>query len=105
MYPNGGTAMFDAIVVASDMLYNAKQNNPNAKCMMFVLSDGETNRGSNLSKTRRMIEGLRFPLYSIGYNANIDVLATISQINEAASINADTDDVIYQIQSLFNAEM
>ncbi|HCC34510.1 MAG TPA: VWA domain-containing protein [Ruminococcaceae bacterium] len=105
MYPNGGTAMFDGIVVASDMLHEAKQNNPNAKCMMFVLTDGETNQGSNLRNTRRMIEGLRFPIYSIGYNANIEALATISQINEAASINADTDDVIYQIQSLFNAEM
>lgn len=105
MSANGNTSMFDAIVAAAKLLTDAKQDNPDAKLMMFVLTDGETNRGASLDDAREMIEGLRIPIYTIGYNADIDVLGTISKINEAASINADTDDVVYKIQSLFNAEM
>ncbi len=104
MSAGGGTAMFDAIVVAEKMLQDAKASNPNAKLMLFVLTDGESNQGSTLKDTRRMIEGLQVPVYTIGYNANIDALAAVSKINEAASINADTDDVVYKIQNLFNAE-
>ncbi len=105
MSAGGSTAMFDAMIVAEKMLMDAKVNNPNAKLMLFVLTDGESNVGNTLNSTRKVIEGLKIPVYTIGYNANIDVLTTISGINEAASINADTDDVIYKIGSLFNAEM
>lgn len=105
MQARGGTAMFDAIVVAEKMLMEQKVNNPNAKLMLFVLSDGETNQGSSLNDCRSMISGLQIPVYTIGYNANIAALGQISSINEAASINADTDDVVYKIQNLFNAEM
>ncbi len=104
MSAGGGTAMFDAIVVAEKMLQDAKASNPNAKLMLFVLTDGESNQGSTLKDTQKMIEGLQVPVYTIGYNANIGALAAVSKINEAASINADTDDVVYKIQNLFNAE-
>ena len=105
MSAGGGTAMYDAIVVAEKMLQDAKADNPNAKLMLFVLSDGEANAGYTLRDTQKMIEGLKVPIYTIGYNANLEALAAISRINEAASINADTDDVVYKIVSLFNAEM
>ena len=105
MSASGGTAMFDAIVVAQKMLAEAKEANPDAKLLIFVLTDGETNEGSTLNDTRSMIEGLRVPIYTIGYNEGASVLGTLASINEAASINADTDDVVYQLQNLFNAEM
>lgn len=105
MSSGGSTAMFDAIIAAEKMLMDVKSNNPNAKLMMFVLSDGETNVGYDLDDTKELIKKLRVPIYTIGYNADIQALGVISSINEAASINADTDDVIYKIQSLFNAEM
>ncbi len=105
MSAGGNTAMFDAIIVAEKLLLEAKQTNADAKLMIFVLTDGETNRGNGLEDTSAVIEGLRVPVYTIGYNADIAALKTVSDINEAASINADTDDVIYKIQSLFNAEM
>ncbi|HHV28214.1 vWA domain-containing protein [Acetivibrio mesophilus] len=102
---NGSTAMFDAIIVASRMLREEKAKNPNAKLMLFVLSDGDTNYGHSLNDIRDMMQSFRIPIYTIGYNANIKALETLSQINEAASINADTDDVVYKLGSLFNAQM
>ena len=35
----------------------------------------------------------------------MDELAKLSGINEAASINADSDDIIYKIKSLFNSQL
>ena len=101
----GGTAMYDAIVVASKMLTDARAADPNAKYMMFVLTDGVSNQGSGLNDTRAMMEGLKIPVYTIGYEADIGALQAVSSINEAASINADSENVVYTIQNLFNAEI
>ncbi|MNO38257.1 von Willebrand factor type A domain protein [compost metagenome] len=101
----GGTATFDGIVVALKMLQDELAVNPNHKPIIFVLSDGETNEGHSLQDIKGLIETYKIPIYTIGYNANIKALQSISSINEAASINADTDDVVYKIGNLFNVQM
>ena len=102
---SGGTATFDGIIVATDMLLAAKEQYPDAKLMMFVLSDGETNRGYSLKDIQESIDALNIPIYTIGYNADIPALESISAINEAASINADSDDVVYKLKNLFNSSL
>ncbi len=105
LQPGGGTATYDAIIVAADMVEKAIKEIPDSKPMIFVLSDGETNVGYGLGEIQDVIKGLRIPIYTIGYNANIAALQKISSINEAASIDASTDDVVYQLRNLFNASM
>ena len=102
---SGGTATFDGIIVAADMLIKAREQYPDAKMMMFVLSDGETNRGHLLKDIQSPIDALNITIYTIGYNADIPALESISAINEAASINADSDDVVYQLRNLFNSSL
>ncbi|MBC8079179.1 MAG: VWA domain-containing protein [Gorillibacterium sp.] len=102
---NGGTATFDGIVVALKMLQAELALNPDVKPLIFVLSDGETNEGYSLKDVKGLLESFKVPIYTVGYNANIKALQSISSINEAASINADTDDVIYKIGNLFNTQM
>jgi len=85
------------------MLMEEKAKNPNTKLMLFVLSDGQSNSGHSLNDAKDMLRTLNIPIYTIGYNANIQELKTLSSINEAASINADSEDVIYKLGSLFNA--
>ena len=102
---NGSTAMYDAILVATKMLMDEKIKNPNAVLMLFVLSDGATNVGYSLNDMQGIIEAFKIPIYTIGYNADIKALQNLSSINEAASINADSEDVIYKLGSLFNAQM
>ena len=97
----GGTATFDGI----DMLEKALTEHPDAKPMLFVLSDGDSNTGYNLNDVRDILETYAIPVYTIGYNADIAALEKISSINEAASINAETEDVIYKLKNLFNAQM
>lgn len=105
MRAGGSTAMFDAIIVASKMLIEEKTKKPNAKLMLFVLSDGETNYGHALNDVEGMLRNFKIPIYTIGYNADIKALQNLSSINEAASINADSDDVVYKLGSMFNAQM
>ena len=101
----GGTATFDGIIVGIHLLQEAMAEYPEAKPMLFVLSDGQSNRGYDLSDIREPLDALNIPVYTIGYNADIVALPQISAINEAASINADTDDVVYKIKNLFNANL
>ena len=105
MSAGGATAMFDAIVVAQKMLVDAQTRNPNTKLKLFVLTDGETNRGCEFKDVEGIIGGLEIQIYTIGYNEDIEILEKVSAINEATSINAETDDVIAKLQSLFNAQM
>lgn len=101
----GGTATFDGICVAMEMIDKALEEHPDAKPMLFVLSDGETNSGFSLNDIREVLSGLKIPVYTIGYNADLEALQSISAVNEAASIDASTDDVVYQLKNLFNANM
>lgn len=75
---NGGTATFDGIAVAIHMLQTELQLNPDLKPLIFVLSDGETNEGHSLNDIRGLIETYKIPIYTIGYNANIKALESIS---------------------------
>ncbi|GIP05692.1 MULTISPECIES: VWA domain-containing protein [Paenibacillus] len=102
---SGNTATFDGIVVAMKMLQDEMAANPDVKPLIFVLSDGETNVGHSLDDIRGLIQAFKIPVYTIGYNADIQALQSISSINEAASINADTDDVVYKIGQLLNVQM
>ncbi|WP_410508529.1 VWA domain-containing protein [Methanosarcina hadiensis] len=101
----GSTATFDGIAVAMKMIQDQRAEDPDLRPIIFVLSDGETNRGHSLDEIKGTVEDLGIPIYTIGYNANIPALQAISSINEAASINAETDDVVYKLGNLFNAEM
>ena len=101
----GATATFYAICVAMKMVEDKLAEIPEAKPMIFVLSDGETNRGYSLSDITDIVSGLQMPVYTIGYNANISALQAISDINEGICINAGTDDIAYQLRQLFNANM
>lgn len=108
--PGGNTATYDAVLVALDMLTKAQEKaeaetGQNIKPLLFVLSDGEQNMGLSLKQIAPIVGGLEIPVYTIGYNANLRELGELSAINEAASINADNDDVIYNLKSLFNAQM
>ena len=102
---SGATCTYDAVLQGIKMLEESKSTIPNAKRMLFVLSDGETNLGAKLKDISDIVGALNIPIYTIGYNANLDELTELSAINEAASIDADSEDVVYKLGSLFNAQM
>lgn len=102
---NGGTATYDAVLAASKMLLDAKESVPNAKLMMFVLSDGEQRDGYSFSKVSSVIEGLHIPIHTICYGVDIQEMEEMSLLNEASSIKASPEDVVYSLKNIFNAQM
>lgn len=103
---SGGTATYDAVLVALDMLNKKAEEVPDAKLMLFVLSDGAQNQGYNLNKITDIVRGMKVPVYTIGYNlSDANELDRLSKINEAASVNAETDDIPNHLRNLFNVEL
>ena len=103
----GGTSSYEAICVALGMVNKAKEAEPNAKCMIFLLSDGYANGKYYISDIRDAVEKASIPIYTIGYtdSADMNSMNALSNICEAASINADEDDIMYKIKSLFNSQL
>lgn len=106
MTAGGGTATYDATLVALDMLNKKAGEVPDAKLMLFVLSDGDQNKGYSLDRIIDIVGGMKVPIYTIGYNMrSTDELKRLSEINEAALINAQTDDIVNQLRNLFNVQL
>jgi Ca-activated chloride channel family protein len=105
MQAAGKTAMYDGIVAGLHMLLEEGRRRPEAKLMMFVLTDGESNAGLSYEAILPVIRALRIPIFTIGYEADLEVLKRLSSIVEAASIDAREGEVGYTIGSLFNAQM
>lgn len=100
------TATYDAVLVALQMIQDKLKEIPDAKPMLFVLTDGDQNTGYSLHKTLPVVGGLQVPVYSIAYNyKNTAELDSLSEINEASVIKADTDDVVNQLRNLFNVNL
>lgn len=103
----GGTATYVALAAAMDQMEQYVSAHPelDIKPMIFLLSDGETNQGFSFKDIELALDLSDYPVYTIGYNANIPALKKISDLNEAASISADSDDIISTIKRLFNATL
>ena len=101
--PSGGTAMYDGIVLGLDMLDEQRAANPDLKTILVVLTDGQTTDGLRFGDVDQMIAGLRIPVYTVGFEADLDELGRVSSLVEAASIDANSNDVEFKIAALFNA--
>lgn len=106
MTAGGSTATYDAVLVALDMLEKAAEDVGDAKLMLFLLTDGEQNVGYSYNRVAPVIGGLEVPVYTIAYNYSDDgELEELSSINEAAALNADSDNIVNLLRNLFNAEI
>jgi Ca-activated chloride channel family protein len=101
--PGGGTAMYDGIVLGLSMLEAEVAANPDVKPILVVLTDGETTDGLSFGDVDDVIQGLRIPVFTVGFEANLDELSRLSSLVEAASIDASEEDVEFKIAALFNA--
>ena len=103
----GMTATYDAVLTALNMMNEKAKEVPDAKMMLFVLSDGIQNEGYKFDRIKPVVAGMDVPVYSIAYNYDDagGELYRLSSINEAALIKADSDDVVNQLRNLFKVEM
>ncbi len=104
---NGSTSTYEALTVAMNMVEEAAADHQDAKKMIFLLSDGQANGDYTLNTIKTALKDSEIPVYTIAYtdSADTEQMKEVSNVNEAASINADSDDVIYQIKTLFNSQL
>ncbi|MCL2654613.1 MAG: VWA domain-containing protein [Coriobacteriia bacterium] len=103
----GNTATNSALVAAMNLLVK-KQSElglSDAKLRVFLLSDGQQNEGLSMSQIKGIVSGLKIPIYTIGYNNDIDTLKELSSLNEAYCVNADSSDVVMNLKQLFTAQL
>jgi Ca-activated chloride channel family protein len=105
MDAGGGTAMYDGICLGLQMLVDQTQTIPDAKPMLFVLTDGETSEGHTFGEVDDIIQSINFPVYTVGFEADIAELGRLSALVEAATLNASEEDIEFRIGSMFNAEL
>ena len=104
----GQTATYDAVLVGMQMLLDKSKEVPDANLMLFVLSDGAQNAGYELKRITPIVGGLGISVYTIGYemsSSDKQDLQTLSEINEAVCIDADTNDIVNELRNLFNVNM
>ena len=103
---NGATATYDALLVGAKMLKEFETSVPDAKLMLFLLTDGQQNKGYEYKRIADVIGGLKIPVYTIAYNySDTSELEALSNLNEAAQIKADSDDVSNVLRNLFNVNL
>lgn len=106
MVATGGTNTYDAVLVALDMLEQKMNEVPDATPLIFLLTDGERTGGYQLSRIAPIVLGMEVPVYSIAYNyANMNELIELSNLNEAASIRADSYDIVNHLRNLFSTQL
>jgi Ca-activated chloride channel family protein len=104
----GQTATYDAVLVGMQMLLEKSKTVPDANLMLFVLSDGAQNAGYELKRITPIVGGLGVSVYTIGYemtSSDKKDLQTLSEINEAVCIDADSNDIVNELRNLFNVNM
>ena len=101
----GKTATNNAVLVAANMLAEYIASNPNHKPVIFLLSDGETNRGLPFEDVQEALEWSGVPIHAIAYELSSDHLKSLSTLAEGAYIESSTGSASYRIGNLLNAEM
>ena len=105
MQAQGGTAMYNAVLIGIEMLSKAKNDDPSIQPILFVLSDGETKSGYRYGDVDEIVKAMQIPIYTIGYEADIETLTELSALVEAASLKGTEERIAHQIGTLLNAQM
>lgn len=102
---SGRTATNDGVLVAANLLIEFKQQNPDHKQIIFVLSDGERNRGHSLEDVTTMLEWSGIPVHTIAYELSSDELKELAGLAEGAYVESNVESASYRIGNLLNSEM
>jgi Ca-activated chloride channel family protein len=106
MVTRGSTAIFSALVVASRMVVEHKEANPDMDAVyrIFLLTDGDNTEGLSKSAVMDTLGSLGVPIYCIGYNNGSSDLDELAALNEAAHVKINDQNVGYALANFFKAE-
>lgn len=108
MYASGGTATNNAVLVALEQIASFQQENPdmNISPKIILLSDGYQNTGYGLDEITDVVRGMQVPIYTICYNdGDTDTLTALAEVNEAACLDAQSEDILIKLRDLFRINL
>lgn len=101
----GNTATNNAVLTAANELVTYSRNNNDHKLVIFVLSDGETNKGLSYESVSELMEWTSIPIHTIAYELSSDHLKAMASLAEGAYIESSAESASYRIGNLLNSEM
>ncbi len=101
----GGTATNNAVLTAAQELLRFAKDHPDHKLVIFVLSDGDTNKGLEYDSVSSVMEWVGIPIHSIAYELSSDHLKAMASLAEGAYIESSAESASFRIGNLLNAEM
>ena len=101
----GNTATNNAVLTAAKELVDYSRDHSDHKLVIFVLSDGETNKGLSYEKVAKVMEWTGIPIHAIAYELSSDHLKAMASLAEGAYIESSADSASYRIGNLLNSEM
>jgi Ca-activated chloride channel family protein len=101
----GNTATNNAVLVAAKELLAYSRDHSDHKLVVFVLSDGETNKGLEYQSIATLMEWTGIPIHAIAYELSSDHLKAMAGLAEGAYIESSAESASYRIGNLLNSEM
>ncbi len=103
---DGGTAMYDAMMVGLGKLIEQKRANPNGRFYLLVLTDGQTNQGLVLNQVQDVLKYSEVRVYPIAYgNVNQQELAAIAALRESTVKTGTPENVKELLKGLFQTNL
>lgn len=102
----GGTAMYDGIMVGLADLLEQRQNDPNGRFYLLLLSDGEANVGYSFDEVRDVMaySGVRF--YPIAYGeVDQQEMQAIASLKESTVKQGNPENVQSLLRDLFQTNL
>ena len=101
----GNTATNNAVLTAAKELIAYSREHSDHKLVIFVLSDGETNKGLDYERIAKVMEWTGIPIHAIAYELSSDHLKAMASLAEGAYIESSAESASYRIGNLLNSEM
>lgn len=101
----GNTATNNAVLTAAKELITYSREHSDHKLVIFVLSDGETNKGLDYERIAKVMEWTGIPIHAIAYELSSDHLKAMASLAEGAYIESSAESASYRIGNLLNSEM
>lgn len=103
---DGGTAMYDGVMVALSELMEKRANDPNGRFYLLLLSDGDVNEGHLFRDVKDIMEYSDVRFYPIAYgDVNEAELQAIASLRESTVKQGNPENVQTLFKDLFQVNL
>jgi len=103
---DGGTAMYDGIMIALSELMKQKELNPRGRFYLLVLTDGQVSAGLKFNEVNKIIENSGIRIYPIAYGqVNQKELEDMAKLRESSVQKGNTENIQSLLKGIFQTNL